>query len=89
MQLAVVRRVKFLVQFRMHTDRGSLGAFEVLSTAAAAGEMALRPVVPIRLRKPPRFRADRLAASTFISLRSRSCAELSGAIEGLLAPEGL
>jgi len=71
MQLAVVRRVKFLVQFRMHTDLGSLGALEVLSTAAD-GEMALLPVVPILVRKPPRCRAVRRAASTFISFLSRS-----------------
>lgn len=71
MQLAVVRRVKFLVQFRMHTDLGSLGALEVLSTAAD-GEMAVRPVVPILVRKPPRCRAVRRAANTFISFLSRS-----------------
>lgn len=85
MQLAVVRRVKFLVQLRMQTERGSLGAFDVLSTAAApaiAAAVALRPVVPMRVRNPPRCKAERRAASTFISLRSRSCAEFSGATEG-------
>lgn len=88
MQLAVVRRVKSLVQLRMQTERGSLGDFEVLSTAAVAGDVALRPVVPMRLRKPPRCNADRRAAKTFISLRSRSCAELCGAIEGRLPAAG-
>lgn len=90
MQLAVVRRVKFFVQLRMQTERGSLGAFDVLSTVAAAptGEVALRPVVPMRVRKPPRCKAVRRAANTFINLRSRSCAEFSGAIEGRLLPVG-
>lgn len=90
MQLAVVRRVKFFVQLRMQTERGSLGAFDVLSTVAAAptGEVALRPVVPMRVRKPPRCKAVRRAANTFINLRSRSCAEFRGAIEGRLLPVG-
>ncbi|KAI9587880.1 hypothetical protein GQX74_003726 [Glossina fuscipes] len=34
-QLAVVRRVKFFVQLRIQTDRGSVGVREVVSTAVA------------------------------------------------------
>uniref|UniRef100_A0A1B0B7U7 Uncharacterized protein n=1 Tax=Glossina palpalis gambiensis TaxID=67801 RepID=A0A1B0B7U7_9MUSC len=66
-QLAVVRRVKFFVQLRIQTDRGSVGVREVVSTA-----VAVRLVVITRDLTPVRCKALRLAARTFIKRRSRS-----------------
>uniref|UniRef100_A0A1A9ZS12 Uncharacterized protein n=1 Tax=Glossina pallidipes TaxID=7398 RepID=A0A1A9ZS12_GLOPL len=66
-QLAVVRRVKFFVQLRIQTDRGSVGVREVVSTA-----VAVRLVVITRDLTPVRCKALRLAARTFIKRRSQN-----------------
>lgn len=69
-QLAVVRRVKFFVQFFKQSDRTSLGVLDVVSKDVD------RPVGPRRVRILTRGKALRRAARTTISLRSLSCADI-------------